>query len=71
MPSFASAPELAKKTLLSPVRVHSAFATDTIGAVVNRLDTCMSLCACSLMALMMVSLLYPRQQTPMPEVRSM
>ena len=49
-PSLASAPEFAKKTLPMPVAVTSVFAVCTMGAVVNRLDTCMSLWICSSMA---------------------
>ena len=72
-PSLASAPELAKNTFpfSRPEKITRVFAVFTMGMVVYRLETCISLDACSETAFTRSQSPYPRQFTPMPEAMSM
>jgi hypothetical protein len=70
--SLASAPELAKNTTLPgpSERSTSRCASATIGAVVNRFETCIRRAACSCTAATTAGWQCPVLQTPMPERKS-
>ena len=68
--SLASAPELAKYTLSPKDRSTSRSASRTIGAFVNRFETCISRAACSCTAATTAGCECPSEQTAIPARKS-
>jgi hypothetical protein len=68
--SFASVPELAKKTRSAKEQETSVAASCAAGAVWYRLLVCASSAACDASAVCQPMSLWPRQLTAMPEVKS-
>ncbi|MNY62660.1 hypothetical protein D3C86_1995200 [compost metagenome] len=69
--SLASAPELARNTRSAKVASTSFLARRRAGSLVNTLDTCQILLACSVSALTSAGCAWPREFTAMPPAKSM
>ena len=70
MPSFASAPELQKNTLSANVASTSRCASRSACGMRYRLDTCITLAACSAIALARCGWPWPSDAVAMPEPKS-
>ncbi|MOA32746.1 hypothetical protein D3C78_1539900 [compost metagenome] len=67
---MASAPELAKNTRSAKVASISFFARRRAGSLVNTLDTCQILLACSVSASTSAGCAWPSEFTAMPPAKS-